>query len=621
MSYGCKEARRSRVPRRRYAVLIALLVGSSCGGGGSSDSGSVNFGAVWQQPGTATPAPGTPRATPGGGTRDTGAFGTTLPPSVNTVRIVFDSPKLRCCIAIQPSTIPPDPQTGRREIVLEPLPTGPATIGIFGYPSLTAPAPAGGPVSICPTQPSGVGAPCPTGGTDTPSFASDPTPLTIEPGAVADVGQVPVRSVPFVIASSRLPAPESAAPSPSEISFVVADAISGVDPSSVRAQITDALGMVSGASLDLSPCDDGGSAPCSPGGGLEVKGLRATAAARDFPVGNTTVRVLARNLATPAESVDTQWRFHAESPLPLPSATRTPTATATLVPTGTATLRSTATPTRTTTSTSAPSSTPTPSVRPSPTSTLTPRPTPTPTAKPTATDTRLPSLTPTRSSTPTPTRTPMLTQTMAPTLPPCADDAPQNPCAPGTGVSRRACEFEWLFSPPPQLGSGAIPLRSISCHDGDPTCDIDGKADQQCTFRLFLCINNTDPRLSRCSPSQLDSFEVRAPNPNSPRDAADSHNTSVLEGAAGSSGFGVTVLRAGNVLFTGVPNDTLNLCSDPLDILVPLGSTGSAGVRRLKVNTSNANQGTVMSMRMSCLPAAALAAPIAAAEGTGGEAR
>lgn len=207
------------------------------------------------------------------------------------------------------------------------------------------------------------------------------------------------------------------------------------------------------------------------------------------------------------------------------------------------------------------------------------------------------------------------TRTVSPTVPPCAEDAPQNECATGTRLSRHACELEWLFAPPPDVDTAGMRLRSISCHDGDATCDVDGKVDNQCTFRVSLCINNMDPRLSRCSPSQLDTFEVREPNPNSTRDAADANNVSQLEGAAKRpGGFGVTVLRGGAPFSPGVANDTLNLCSGPLDMLVPLaGDPLAAATRRLRLRISNSVETTNLSMRMTCLPPGAQAA-----QGAGG---
>jgi hypothetical protein len=147
--------------------------------------------------------------------------------------------------------------------------------------------------------------------------------------------------------------------------------------------------------------------------------------------------------------------------------------------------------------------------------------------------------------------------------------------------------------------ANGIPRSSISCQEGDATCDIDGKADGQCTFSLALCINNEDPRYSSCTPSRLESFEVTRPNPSRPVDSADAANLAALEGAAGPAGFGVTVLRGDEVVSLGVPNATPNLCSAPLSIVVPLGSGGSRpGIRRLGLRISM----TKVTVSLSCLP-------------------
>jgi hypothetical protein len=119
------------------------------------------------------------------------------------------------------------------------------------------------------------------------------------------------------------------------------------------------------------------------------------------------------------------------------------------------------------------------------------------------------------------------------------------------------------------LNRKGIPQNQLICTEGDPNCDFDpDPTNHSCTFRVTLCINNSDPRLFRCSPVDIATFEVKRPSPTS-RALADMANVATLEGQAG-NGFGVTVVRRGTNVLRGTTNATLNSCSGPLVIVVPL---------------------------------------------------
>src|SRR5207245_648685 len=94
--------------------------------------------------------------------------------------------------------------------------------------------------------------------------------------------------------------------------------------------------------------------------------------------------------------------------------------------------------------------------------------------------------------------------------------------------------LECLLQQMPKLTRRGIPRRHVDCYEGDPTCDVDPDlANQQCTFALRLCINNTDPRLNTCAATALASIEVDQPRFTS-ANAADVANLAVLDGQAGS---------------------------------------------------------------------------------------
>ncbi|HYB98372.1 MAG TPA: CehA/McbA family metallohydrolase [Candidatus Limnocylindrales bacterium] len=59
--------------------------------------------------------------------------------------------------------------------------------------------------------------------------------------------------------------------------------------------------------------------------------------------------------------------------------------------------------------------------------------------------------------------------------------------------------------------------KSVTCTDGDPACDSDSSADGVCRVRVALCLNNDDPRLAECAPSDVSSVLVRNAPPTSAR--------------------------------------------------------------------------------------------------------
>jgi len=72
---------------------------------------------------------------------------------------------------------------------------------------------------------------------------------------------------------------------------------------------------------------------------------------------------------------------------------------------------------------------------------------------------------------------------------------------PGAGNRRSACYAEFNVQ-------GAVGSNTVTCTDGDPSCDSDGLCDGTCTFRVALCPNQSDPNLPKCSPSSLASQPV-----------------------------------------------------------------------------------------------------------------
>src|SRR5437773_4040188 len=73
---------------------------------------------------------------------------------------------------------------------------------------------------------------------------------------------------------------------------------------------------------------------------------------------------------------------------------------------------------------------------------------------------------------------------------------------PGGGQAKSDCYVVLDAS-----GSGAFTAPStVTCTDGDPSCDQDGACNDSCTFRVRLCVNQ--PGLPACvAPLSLDSVK------------------------------------------------------------------------------------------------------------------
>jgi 6-phosphogluconolactonase len=210
-------------------------------------------------------------------------------------------------------------------------------------------------------------------------------------------------------------------------------------------------------------------------------------------------------------------------------------------------------------------------------------------------------------------------------------------CVPGRGPASRDCPAEWLVS---TVGGPSIDPRTnlpdfrITCQNGNPLCDADNDAtDGKCTFRVQVCINNTDPRLP-CTPSDVASIDLKRPVPGRPANtAADNANVTefqrVMSGGScdndsqrscltnadcdlgglctGPPIIGVRFLKGNATLLAGSTNAIPNRCSDTMEIQVPLRSV-PAGYRlgrrvlRAVVRTGSGLKDPNI-LRLTCIPA------------------
>jgi hypothetical protein len=307
---------------------------SACsGGGGGSDPGSSNgdveVGSLWPQADSNPP----------------GAFDTTLPAAVESVRYVFRSNAgYSCCVVVNP-----DELSGNHAVKVVSVPAGSGTLQVSGYPTVFAPAPEDV-TEMCMVDPS-IGRSCSRNRSSSPSFDSGPRPIDVVGGDSVNAGDVQVRAVPFVLIPSLAPAQNASVNSPIPVEFTVVDAIYGVDPGSIGAALIPLGGSRRNLTVVLRACTDGTATPCSANGQLNVRGFICNADdPQVLPTGESAIELSARNLASSPGSMEFEYGFTVVRPesTATPAGTATPTQRTPVVPTVTSG-PGTPSPTRTTT--------------------------------------------------------------------------------------------------------------------------------------------------------------------------------------------------------------------------------------------------------------------------------
>jgi len=189
---------------------------------------------------------------------------------------------------------------------------------------------------------------------------------------------------------------------------------------------------------------------------------------------------------------------------------------------------------------------------------------------------------------------------------PGADDcnAGAAACSPGGKLTGRTeCLLEMRVSPTPPPDASGAPASKVVCTEGDPACDLDPDTENaECLFEMALCINNADPRLTACVPSDVSELRVTSPRATSllqtDRDARAALDA-VIGGASGLA------------LPKGAPlaNATPDLCTAPIELHVPLKQLGSGALRpgRMKVSVkarASDRRSDPDTLTLQCLPPA-----------------
>lgn len=174
--------------------------------------------------------------------------------------------------------------------------------------------------------------------------------------------------------------------------------------------------------------------------------------------------------------------------------------------------------------------------------------------------------------------------TPTPTSPPgpCSLPSTTNSCIPGGGKRTSNCMFEWLPSAAVPRDFSGQPRNRIVCYEGDPRCDADPDlGNAVCMVAVQACINNRDPRLPECAPTNVVAARVRQPNPHHLRDASDARNLDQIEYHLGLGGLGLTVWRTNAPAFLGTANPLPDVCSPAFLVEVPLRNS-SKGLKRTR---------------------------------------
>jgi cysteine-rich repeat protein len=174
----------------------------------------------------------------------------------------------------------------------------------------------------------------------------------------------------------------------------------------------------------------------------------------------------------------------------------------------------------------------------------------------------------------------------------CNADAPGR-CLAGGGSARTDCLLEFApVGPPTYNRKGTKVKPQLTCKDGDPACDMDGKRDGRCTFGVSICLGNEDPRFANCNPAMVYSVEVMTPRPDRITPPMNYVNARRLELAA--KEFGLEVRRRNRAISKfGLGDgdvDITPVCGPAFELMVPAPkpkARRNAIKRRFRINAES----------------------------------
>src|SRR5262245_16529694 len=164
--------------------------------------------------------------------------------------------------------------------------------------------------------------------------------------------------------------------------------------------------------------------------------------------------------------------------------------------------------------------------------------------------------------------------------------APSAWALPGGGDSATDCFAEFAapalkLNYPPFDPLKPKPGKEVRCFDGDAGCDLDGAVNGSCAFPIDVCLFNTDPALSSCTPATVTAVSVNG-------------------------GSNPDLIALGTALGALVPASTTQCTSSHL-LHVPLKGPNAKGVikagkGKVSLKASTASGPDVDKLKLTCVP-------------------
>ncbi len=164
---------------------------------------------------------------------------------------------------------------------------------------------------------------------------------------------------------------------------------------------------------------------------------------------------------------------------------------------------------------------------------------------------------------------------------------------------KTGCQVEWYVAKNPSMDKDrfGLPNEQQTCQDGDAGCDYSGGTDGTCLFKVVACVNNSSSGLGACKAKGLSSLLLLAPRP----DAASSQTVRDAL-AADVMALQTALMRfenpanpaGGYTVAPPIADGVENLCTQPIDIMVPLAGRSR---RTVKIKTRSANAALPLARR------------------------
>ena len=164
------------------------------------------------------------------------------------------------------------------------------------------------------------------------------------------------------------------------------------------------------------------------------------------------------------------------------------------------------------------------------------------------------------------------------------------------------------YAAPPPDENVLHPSNSLTCKEGDPSCDFGPAGDGICTFKLSICFNVSDTRIPCVSTDMVTRIHFSNPNQAYPRTATDTDNRDALEaGLLTFPGGAISSVGQRSIVYTPALT-TPDICTPGVLFKVPLRQTAlglktkhtAMRYRVYQDATKRVTDGDIL--RMTCTP-------------------